>query len=215
MAKRTATPKPPTASPTASAGAGWQANAGSLQLAAWASRLGGAPPHSQEAGRKSIGGLEQAKADPTDPSMRPGWKRPRPPTPPTDPSMRTPGTDASTGAPLSGNPAPFTREWLARGIVSGLHHLRGDAPSVGQAGKGHAPALSPQQSRAFETANAHFEQSHMQGHAPDQSQGAPRKGWGPAARIASAKARNAKTLPYNGDPTQAPDYVEPKGKGGK
>jgi hypothetical protein len=36
MAKRTATPKPPTASPTASAGAGWQANAGSQELAAWA-----------------------------------------------------------------------------------------------------------------------------------------------------------------------------------
>jgi hypothetical protein len=94
--------------------------------------------------------------------------------------------------------------WARRKATPGTAEL--NAPSVGQAGKGHAPALSPKQSRAFETANAHFEQSHMQSHAPDQQQGAGvHKGWGPAARIASAKARNAKTLPYGGDPTQAPD----------
>jgi hypothetical protein len=36
MAKRTTTPKPPTVSPVATAGAGFRANAGSQELAAWA-----------------------------------------------------------------------------------------------------------------------------------------------------------------------------------
>jgi hypothetical protein len=46
---------------------------------------------------------------------------------------------------------------------------------------------------------------------PDQGQGAgEHRGWSPQARIASARARNVQNLPYGGDPTQAPDYVEPK-----
>ena len=57
----------------------------------------------------------------------------------------------------------------------------------------------------------------MQGHAPDQAaeqQGeGVRKGWSPQARIEAARAKGYQNLPYGGDPTQAPDYVEPKGKG--
>jgi hypothetical protein len=84
------------------------------------------------------------------------------------------------------------------------------------AGKGAAPALTPGQSADFKVANQHYADTHMQGHAPDApSQGAPRKGWGPAARIGSYNARHpgGANVPYGGDPTQASDYVEPKGKG--
>jgi hypothetical protein len=45
--------KPPT-SPVATAGAGFRANQLTQDLAVWASKLGGAPPHSQEAARKSM-----------------------------------------------------------------------------------------------------------------------------------------------------------------
>ena len=38
-------------------------------------------------------------------------------------------------------------------------------------------------------------------------------GWSPQVRIEAARSRGAQKLPYGGDPTQAPDYVEPKGKG--
>ena len=89
---------------------------------------------------------------------------------------------------------------------------RRQARQAGQQSDG-APALSPEQSRAFNQANQHFEQSHMQTQTqtPDQGGGeGVHRGWSPQARIASARARNVQNLPYGGDPTQAPDYVEPK-----
>ena len=75
------------------------------------------------------------------------------------------------------------------------------------------PSLLP----GFNAANRHYEDSHMQSHADDQSsqgQGAPHK-FSPQALIASYRSRHPEgtNAPYGGDPTQAPDYVEPKGKG--
>ena len=91
-----------------------------------------------------------------------------------------------------------------------LYHVR---QARGEHGGG-APPMSPSETTAFNQANQHYQDSHMQGHAPtpDQSQGeGVHRGWSPQARIGAARARGAQNLPYGGDPTQAPDYVEPKG----
>jgi hypothetical protein len=104
---------------------------------------------------------------------------------------------------------PAAQKFYAPGDVA-MSHVR-QARQAGQ--QSGAPTLSPGDNAAFNQANQHFEQSHMQTQTqtPDQGQGkGVHRGWSPQARIAAARARNVQNLPYGGDPTQAPDYVEPK-----
>jgi hypothetical protein len=222
-----------TPSPVAVAGAG-SADSTTLALASWAYRPGMPEAHSNEAQAKSdalaakgqpfapglarLQNVVRRDADPddtaNDPSLRPGWKPPRPAPP------------AASGKPPRPSAASTAADHLDPSMQMAARHKRGgtDAsarPTAGNArqarpGSG-APSLSPKQSRAFNQANQHFEQSHMQTptQTPDQGQGdGVHRGWSPQARIAAAKARNVQNLPYGGDPTQAPDYVEPKDKSG-
>jgi hypothetical protein len=235
MAKRTTSSKPPTSSPIAAAGAGFRANSGSLELASWASRLNG-PPHSPQAafapGSPGRARVQQAL------DMRDA-RRDDEGTPHTGPlALSAPSRDLiaralgmrdarldDEGTPHSsplalGSPG---RERIGQALDT--RNAREDdngTPSqratfnlqrrqTRDAGKGAAPVLSPSQSADFKVASQHFADTHMQGHAPDQQQGAPRKGWSPQARIGSYNARHpgGANVPYGGDPTQAPDYVEP------
>lgn len=82
-------------------------------------------------------------------------------------------------------------------------------------GAGTGPQrLSPQDAQRFKDADTQHRQKRSQ-NIPDPSmhdQSARKPGWGPEARIAAAQARGAKELPYGGDPTKAPDYVQPLSK---
>lgn len=99
----------------------------------------------------------------------------------------------------SGDPA-------AAAIMGGLREKR--------AGSGTGPQrLTPEQALQFRDANA--EQMGQSANIPDPStfdQSARRPGWGPEARIAAAQSRGAANLPYGGDPSKAPDYVDPLSK---
>jgi hypothetical protein len=193
MAKRTT--RSNTSSPIAAAGAGWQANSTSGKLAAWA---GTGPLALGSPGRAR---LQQAL------DMREA-RRDDEGTPHTGP--------LALGSPGRGQIRQALDMRNAREDDNGTPSQRATANlqrrQTRDAGKGAAPVLSPSQSADFKAANQRCNEAHLQSHAPDAPQDSGRKkGWGPAARIASAQARNAQKLPYNGDPTQAPDYVGPKG----
>ena len=111
------------------------------------------------------------------------------------------------------------------GLATWAYHKAGDAllPAKGQRTPvnvprssvntgGHGNPIAPAQQAQFNAADRHYRDSHMTSHSPEQPVPGDdsHKGWTPQARIEAAKARGAKTLPYGGDPTQAPGYQEAK-----
>ena len=191
MRKRTSTGA--ISSPTAAGGDVFGANATSRELVAWAYRKGMPEAHSPEASQASTsmpGNFAPGLARYNQAMNRYGDPDDNFNDSTTLPAGRW---DAASASP----PARLDQAQQAR-----------------EAGQGHVPELSPQQSRAFEVANQHYQDSHLTHAAAVQPQGeAGHHGWTPESRIGAARARGAQKLPYGGDPTQAPDYVAPKGKG--
>jgi hypothetical protein len=187
MAKRTTNSRGSAPSPVATAGAGFRANSIAHELAAWAYRPGMPEAHSPDAQTKSD--ALAAKGSPA-PGQRRGPLALGSPgrdligraldmrdarlddegTPHTGPlALGSPGRERMRqaldmrDARLDDEGTPHTGP-LALGSPG---RARLDRSMTGQA---HTPALSPEQSRAFESANQHFHDSHMTGHAPEQPQ---------------------------------------------
>ena len=177
MQKRTSTGA--ISSPTAQASFG--ANIGAHELAAWAERLG-VPAHAPEAQAKSNalaakGSAEPAQAFAPGPRGTQGLGNPASPTPPVGQPF---AQGAAPPVPPSGRAETRgrIRDTIAmqrayeddNGTPSQRATFNSQRRQARQADHTSAPAMSPRVSAAFNQANQHFEQSHLQSHADAQPQ---------------------------------------------